>query len=88
MDYNPKVSIIIVTYNNAKEIQKCINSVLEQAFEPFEIIIVDNASVDNTVNLIQESFPEICVIRNQDNLGFGGGNNTGVKHASATLLFS
>jgi GT2 family glycosyltransferase len=86
MDYNPKVSIIIVTYNNAKEIQNCINSVLKQAFEPFEIIIVDNASADNTVNLIRESFPDIRIIRNQDNIGFGGGNNTGVKHASGDII--
>jgi len=86
MDHNPKVSIIIVTYNSAKEIQKCINSVLDQVFEPFEIIIVDNASVDNTVNLIQEEYPGLCLIRNQENIGFGGGNNVGVKHANGDIV--
>lgn len=86
MDRSPKVSIIIVTYNSAKDIQNCINSVLEQAFESFEIIIVDNASVDNTVNLVQEKYPNLRLIRNQENVGFGGGNNIGVKLAKGDII--
>lgn len=89
MDYNLnnlKVSIIIVTYNSEWDIQRCIDSILEQTFEPFEILIVDNASTDNTVNLIHEKYPKLRVIRSHENVGFGGGNNIGVKYATGDVI--
>ncbi|MFK8258257.1 glycosyltransferase family 2 protein [Erwinia sp. AnSW2-5] len=50
---NKKISIIIATYNVAVCIEKCLDSILEQTFEDFEIVIVDGASTDNSLNIIR-----------------------------------
>ena len=51
---NPKVSIIIVNYNNAKFLSKCINSVLRQSYKRKEIIVVDDNSQDNTIEVLKK----------------------------------
>lgn len=74
-----KASVIIVTYNHKKYMRRCLSSVL--ANNPLEVIVVDNGSTDGTPEFIEENFPKVKVIRSPRNLGYGGGNNLGVKHA-------
>lgn len=71
-----KVSGCIVTYNNSDIIMKCINSLLEntRAYS-FSLFISDNDSKDDTVKRIQEKFPGVKIIQNDNNLGFGQGHN-------------
>lgn len=71
---------IIVTYNGSAWINKCINSVLESEI-PVRVIVVDNNSSDNTVQIVQSNFPEVIIFQNTDNLGFGKANNIGMKFA-------
>lgn len=76
---NKKVTVIIVTYNGAFWIEKCLFS-LEKSNYPIGIIIVDNLSTDETV-LIVKKFTNVTLIQNIENSGFGAANNIGIKLA-------
>jgi GT2 family glycosyltransferase len=74
-----KIVVIIVTYNGAKWLKKCFQS-LEASTYKVTTIVVDNNSTDNSVEIIQ-SFPEIQLIQSAENLGFGKANNIGIQKA-------
>lgn len=81
-----KISIITVTWNNGKTIEKQIESVKKGAVNlEFEQIIIDNSSTDNTVEIIKK-YPEIKLIINRENLGFGAANNQGYKIALGEFI--
>jgi GT2 family glycosyltransferase len=80
------VSIIIVNYNGEDLLVDCLNSVREQEYRNIEIIVVDNASRDNSIALIRERFPEVKLICSETNRGFTGGNNLGASKASGEYL--
>ena len=71
-----KVTGCIVTYNNADIIEDCIQSILDctQGVD-FKLYISDNCSTDQTVAIIKEKFPQVEVLCNKSNVGFGGGHN-------------
>ena len=73
-----ELSIIIVTYNSERDIEKCINSIEHQAYKPFEIILVDNNSQDKTLNIV-EQHPSIHLVKNSSNLGFSKANNQAIE---------
>lgn len=75
-----KVVVIIVTFNGAKWIDQCLGS-LKRSNIQLEIIVIDNASTDNTVSLIKSNFSEVDLIETDENLGFGKANNMGLKKA-------
>lgn len=76
------VSIIIVNYNSYKLVETCIDSIFEFTKEiSYEIILVDNASTDQSALLLQRRYPGIKVVINERNLGFGMANNVGVENA-------
>lgn len=80
------ISIIIVTWNNGKVIKKCIESILNST-DPIEIVIVDNQSTDNTIDIIKEfNFEDINLIQPNENLGFAKANNLGVSHAQGEYI--
>lgn len=81
-----KISIIIVTYDSINDIDNCLKSIFKQTIQPFEIIVVDNQSLDLTAEYIQNQYPDVRVIINSINAGFGGGNNLGVAHARGELI--
>lgn len=81
---NPKrnttsVSAVIVTWNSERDIKDCIQSLIDQTHKLDEIIVIDNASSDNTVSLISSSFLEVKVIKESINWGFAKGNNIGIR---------
>ncbi len=82
------LSIVIVTYNCQAFIKQCINSILNSRFHlNLEIIAVDNASGDGTVDLIKKDFPDVKIIQNIKNLGFTKANNQGIKQARGRYIF-
>lgn len=86
---NSLVSIIIVTHNNQNDIIDCVNSVISQRYQTFEIIIVDNASTDDTINKIQQNFGDnkhVTLIKNQQNNWYAGGNNLGFLNCKGELI--
>lgn len=82
----PLVSIILVSYNTAEHTLHALESVQQQTQSSYEIIIVDNNSTDNSVELIRQSFPSIQLIESTENLGFAGGVCKGVEYAQGTYL--
>jgi GT2 family glycosyltransferase len=82
------VSIIIVNFNTCELTLKCIESIYSFTKQnSFEIILVDNNSSDNSVEMISRRFPEVKLIVNEENIGFGRGNNKGNKIAKGEFVF-
>ncbi len=71
---------IIVSYNFMPWIDRCLPSLL-QGSQPTDILVVDNASTDETVTIIQERYQQVRLIANKRNLGFGAANNIGMQIA-------
>lgn len=76
-----KIAIVIVLYNGAKWLTNLFDSLKKQTLRDFMVILVDNASTDNSLSLATELYPEAHVIKSEKNLGFGRGNNLGIKWA-------
>lgn len=82
------VSIIFVNYNTCKLTLDAIHSVYNHTANlNFEIIVVDNNSIDNSVKEIKNKFPEVIVIENKKNIGFGRANNLGMKIGKGKYFF-
>jgi len=76
------VSIIVVAWNVRKLVYDCLKSVYEQTKGvSFEVIYVDNASSDNTVDMVRDEFPDVRIIENEANEGFIKANNQGIEIA-------
>lgn len=76
------ISIVTVTYNSAEVIEDFIASLAAQSFTDFEVLFIDNASTDHTVEIInRQNDPRFVVIANEQNLGFTAGCNQGIGHA-------
>ena len=80
-----ELSIITVNYNGLKDTCALIDSITFN--EDMEVIVVDNGSTNNEVCVLQERFPNIKTIRSDQNLGFAGGNNLGIKAAKGKYLY-
>jgi GT2 family glycosyltransferase len=78
----PRVSVIVLNYNGEGVIERCLRSVLGQKYVNFEIIVVDNCSSDNSVRIVRGFEPRVRLVENRRNLGYTGGLNTAVLHAS------
>jgi len=82
----PLVSIIILNYNAGNLLLECVESVLQTNYERFEIIIVDNASKDDSISICKEKFEEIQIIENKKNVGYCEGNNVGIRNAKGEFI--
>ncbi|MBC8489542.1 MAG: glycosyltransferase family 2 protein [Bacteroidetes bacterium] len=72
--------VILVNYYGAKDTEKCVKSLLNTSIPP-KIVIVDNASREAGLEIIEKIYPEITILYSRENLGFGRGNNLGIKWA-------
>jgi GT2 family glycosyltransferase len=80
------VSFVVVTYNNVLTIRECLRSVLDQVDVGLELIVVDNASSDGTVEILRGEFSSWRIVANRTNLGFASACNLGAGMASARYL--
>ncbi|MBT3249265.1 MAG: glycosyltransferase family 2 protein [Candidatus Pacebacteria bacterium] len=77
---NKLVSIIIINWNGKHWLEKCIPSLYKQDYKNFEIVLVDNASTDGSIEFIKKKYPQIKkIVINEENLGFAEANNRGYK---------
>lgn len=83
------VSIITVNYNGKKFLGDFLDSAfaLDYPKDKYEVIVVDNASVDGSISFVKKNYPEAKIVESKKNLGFGGGNNLGIKKARGDLYF-
>ncbi len=86
MNEIPLVSIIILNFNAGKLLLNCIESLTKLTYQNIELIVVDNNSTDNSQNECKQKFPQIKLIQNQNNSGYCGGNNIGIKEAKGEFL--
>lgn len=83
-----KLSIIIVNFNTYKFSKKCLDSIYQGdlAKDSFEIIVVDNASNDNSSDLISKHCPSVKLVRNKRNVGFAAANNQAIKKTKGDFI--
>ena len=81
-----KVSVILVNYNGMSHLDTCISSVLKQSYKNFELIFVDNNSSDGSMEYAQKTFPDLKFVANDENLGYAGGINSGLTHATGEYI--
>ncbi|MBI5448686.1 MAG: glycosyltransferase family 2 protein [Gammaproteobacteria bacterium] len=82
-----EVSVIIVNFNTGDLIKNCLESVFSQKDINLEVIVVDNASHDQSVEIMRGYQDKVTLIYNQENVGFGRANNQGVRVAKGRYLF-
>lgn len=82
---SPLVSILILNWNGASLIEECLESVQKSSYNNIEIIVVDNASTDNSMELLRK-YTNVKVIQNEINLGYAAGNNVGLKHVAGKYI--
>jgi len=73
------ISVVVLNWNGRQVLDDCLRSLHNQTYRPIEIIVVDNASTDGSVDFLKEKFQDVHLIVNEKNLGFGAGNNIGIR---------
>lgn len=81
------ISIVIVNWNTAELLRRCLQSIRQNAGAVNkEITVVDNASTDGSVDVVRSEFPDVRLIANPDNLGYAEGNNIGIECSSGDFV--
>ncbi len=81
-----RISIVIVNWNGAAHLPTCLNALRAQTFRDFEVIVADNASRDDSLQLLARDYPEVKVVALSKNRGFTGGNNAGIRAAQGAFI--
>jgi GT2 family glycosyltransferase len=82
------ISVVVLNYNGKRYLDDCLSSLAAQTFRDFEVIVVDNASKDGSVEHIKSNFSWVRLVINKENLGFAGGTNSGIRAAVGELIFT
>jgi GT2 family glycosyltransferase len=87
MSASPALSIVIVSWNARRDLENCLASIRRHT-EPldYEVIVVDNASSDDTVQAVRADFPEVRLIKNTTNVGFARRSNQGMAASDAEFV--
>ncbi len=76
-------TVVVVNWNGERLLRSCLDALArQQTSRPFEVWVVDNASSDGSVALLQREYPHVRLLRNEANLGFTGGNNTALRQVT------
>jgi len=81
-----KASVIVLNWNGRILLPACLESLHDQTQKDFEIILVDNGSVDGSAEFVEHKFPEVRIVRLSENLGFCKGNNIGIRQANGQYI--
>ena len=79
-----RVSVVLVNYNGRNDLGECLSSLRNQSYCNIDIIVVDNASTDDSIFFLRKHYPEIKIIQASENIGFGDGCNLGIQFALGT----
>ena len=83
---SPEISVVVVNFNGLQHLNTCLQALLAQDGLSFEVVVVDNASTDGSVEFVRAHYPSVRLVVTEQNLGFAGGNNRGAAGARAPLL--
>ncbi|MBF0496317.1 MAG: glycosyltransferase family 2 protein [Deltaproteobacteria bacterium] len=83
---SPLVSIIILNWNGRRHLETCLDSVFGQSYQEFQVILVDNGSIDESVPYVKERFPQVRLLELPENAGFARGCNLGLAAADGDYL--
>ena len=83
---SPLISVVVLNWNGRPVLDNCLKSLNDQTYRPLEIIVVDNASTDGSAGDVRHKFPEVKLIVNETNLGFGAGNNIGIQASQGIYI--
>jgi GT2 family glycosyltransferase len=86
MPVGPTVAVVIVNWNGGKYIGRCLEALACQTRPPHEVVVVDNASADDSPALVEQRYPWARLLRNTHNAGFGAGCNLGARATSSDLV--
>lgn len=79
----PPVTCVILNWNGWRDTLECLDALKRSTYSNLSIVVVDNGSTNDSVARIKSSRPDILLLENGKNLGFAGGNNIGIRHATA-----
>jgi N-acetylglucosaminyl-diphospho-decaprenol L-rhamnosyltransferase len=82
----PLISVVIVTYQSAKVIDRCLAPLCADQSPELEIVLLDNASEDGTIDHVRRYYPDVRAIANSENSGFSKGNNTAISASSGRYV--
>ena len=82
----PKISVVVVNFNGKRFLDDCLSSLADQTYRDYEVIVVDNASQDGSVEHVRSRFPWARIVANEVNLGSTGGNNSGIREAPGEFI--
>jgi GT2 family glycosyltransferase len=77
----PAVFVVILNWNGREWLEDCLASVLGMDYPNFEVVVVDNGSIDSSVAFVRDRFPSVHVVCNEHNLGYSAGFNRGLEFA-------
>jgi GT2 family glycosyltransferase len=80
---NPSVAIVILNWNGRAFLEQFLPSVMATTYSNKTVVVIDNASTDDSVAFLQTSYPCIQIVKNDANYGFAGGYNLGLKQVKA-----
>lgn len=80
------ISIVIVNWNSKDDLKECLESLSVINYKEIEIILVDNASKDDSLQFVKKNFPKVAIVKSDKNLGFAGGNNLGFKKCNGKYV--
>ncbi len=83
---NPIISIVILNWNGKRHLKACLDSIYSQTYQNFEILFVDNASTDDSVDFVKKNYSDARILKNNKNYGFAKGNNIGIKKARGKFI--
>lgn len=86
MNRTPFVSVVVVNFNGERLLPSLLEGLQRQTYQNFEVVLVDNASSDRSVETALSLFPGIRVLSSRRNLGFAGGNNRGMASARGEFI--
>lgn len=82
------ISVIVLNYNGKGFLNSCLSSLASQTYSDFEVIVVDNGSRDGSPEYIEENYPWVRLAKNEENLGFAGGTNVGIRAAKGEFIIT
>ncbi len=85
---NPRVTAVVLNWNGRRLLEKSLPALARQSYKPLEVLLVDNASDDDSLAYVKKNFPQTKIIRNPSNLGFAAGMNVGLRAAAGKYVIS